>query len=114
MRRIISLGWAVVALSVAGVALASSLALLQTGKASVKGAQKTVVVDPRGLTLYTLSDERVGNLKCLTQACFGFWPPYKVSASERLTKTRGISGTLGRLRRVKGRFYQLMLNGHPL
>ena len=114
MRRIIGVGWAVVALSLAGVALASSPTLLQTGKSSVKGAQKTVVVDTRGMTLYTLSDERVGNLKCLTQACFGFWPPYKVSATEPLTKARGISGTLGRLRRVKGRFYQLMLNGHPL
>jgi predicted lipoprotein with Yx(FWY)xxD motif len=108
-------GVAVAALAVVGAALAASAGpLLQTGSAKVKGRTRTVVVNTRGMTLYTLSDERVGNLKCLTQACFGFWPPYKVSASEALTKAKGIKGTLGRLRRVKGGFYQLMLDGHPL
>jgi predicted lipoprotein with Yx(FWY)xxD motif len=115
VRRLVMLCVAAAVLAMAAAALAASNApLLQTGKAKVKGQQKTVVVDSRGMTLYTLSDERVGNLKCLTRACFGFWPPYKVTASQPLTKARNVRGTLGRLRRVKGGFNQLMLNGHPL
>ena len=112
-RRAIVLAFLVAGLSAVGVAVAAT-PLLQTGRARVKGQTRTVVVDSRAVTLYTLSDERVGNLKCLTRACFGIWPPYKVSATQPLTKARGIRGKLSRLRRVKGGFYQLMLNGHPL
>jgi predicted lipoprotein with Yx(FWY)xxD motif len=115
LRRLVVLCVAAAALTAVGAALAASNApLLQTGKAKVKGQQKTVVVNSRGMTLYTLSDERVGNLKCLTQTCFGFWPPYKITAGQPLTKARDVKGTLGRLRRVRGGFSQLMLNGHPL
>lgn len=114
VRRLV-LGVAAFALCSAGIALAATAdPLVQTGKASVKGVQKTVVVSSTGLTLYELSGERVGNLKCLDRTCFGFWPPYEVTATQPLTKARGVTGTLGRLRRVKGGFYQLMLNGHPL
>jgi predicted lipoprotein with Yx(FWY)xxD motif len=44
--------------------------------------------------------------------CFKFWPPYKVSANAKLTKAKGVKGTVSKLRR--GSFYQVMLNGHPL
>jgi predicted lipoprotein with Yx(FWY)xxD motif len=115
LRRLVVLCVAAASLAMVATALAASSApLVQTGKAKVKGQQKTVVVDSRGMTLYTLSGERVGNLKCLTQTCFGVWPPYKVTASQPLTKARNVKGTLSRLRRVKGGFHQLMLNGHPL
>jgi predicted lipoprotein with Yx(FWY)xxD motif len=99
------------ALAASAVAAATTLA---TGTATVSGKTKTVVVDSTGMTLYTLSGERVGNLKCLNATCFRFWPPYKVSASANLTKTRGVSGTLSKLRRVRGGFSQVMLNGQPL
>jgi predicted lipoprotein with Yx(FWY)xxD motif len=115
LRRLLTIGVAAAALAIVSVAVAASGAtLLQTGKAKVGRQTKTVVVDSSGMTLYTLSDERVGNLKCLTKACFAVWPPYKVSANQPLTKSPQIKGTLGRLRRVKGGFYQLMLNGRPL
>ena len=115
VRRLAVLCVAAAALALAAAALAASSApLVQTGKAKVKGRTRTVVVDSRGMTLYTLSGERVGNLKCLTSTCFAIWPPYKVTATQRLTKARNVRGTLSRLRRVKGGFRQLMLNGHPL
>jgi predicted lipoprotein with Yx(FWY)xxD motif len=115
LRRLLVIGVAAAALAIVSVAVAASPApLIQTGKVKVRGQTRTVIVDSRGMTLYTLSDERVGNLKCLTKACFAIWPPYKITANQPLTKAPGIKGTLGRLRRVKGGFYQLMLNGRPL
>jgi predicted lipoprotein with Yx(FWY)xxD motif len=115
LRRLLVVGVAAAALAIVSVAVAASAGpLLQTGKAKVGRQTKTVVVTTAGLTLYTLSGERVGNLKCLTKACFAIWAPYKITATQPLTKARGISGTLGRLRRVKGGFYQLMLNNRPL
>jgi predicted lipoprotein with Yx(FWY)xxD motif len=98
-------------LSFAGIAAAVS-ATLGTGKATVKGKSETVVVDSRGATLYTLSGETAHHLKCTSSMCFKFWPPYKVSANAKLTKARGVNGTVSKLHR-RG-FYQVMLNGHPL
>ncbi|MGZ6693061.1 MAG: hypothetical protein ACXVHQ_37370 [Solirubrobacteraceae bacterium] len=110
----IALVVAVVAVaSMAGIAVAASTTV-GTGKVKVKAKSKTVVVNTQGVTLYTLSGERVGNLKCASSTCFGFWPPYKVSATAKLTKATGVSGALSTLHRIKGKFYQVMLNGHPL
>jgi predicted lipoprotein with Yx(FWY)xxD motif len=75
------------------------------------------VVDSRGVTLYTLSGEGVGRvtkLKCVNSSCFKVWPPLKTTASAKLTEASGVTGTLGKLRRVKGQFYQVTLDGHPL
>ena len=115
LRRLLVIGVAAAALAIVSVAVAASQApLIQTGKVKVGGATRTVIVDSKSMTLYTLSGEKVGNLKCITKACFAVWPPYKVTANQPLTKAPGIKGTLGRLRRVKGGFYQLMLDGRPL
>lgn len=112
--RVIALVLAVVAVaSMTGIALAASTTV-GTGKVKINGKARTVVVDSGGVTLYTLSGERVGNLKCVSSACFKFWPPYKVSATAKLTKAKGVSGTLSKLHRIKGKFYQVMLNGRPL
>ena len=112
--RVMALVVVVVAVaSMAGIAVAASTTVA-TGTVKVNGKSKTVLVDSRGVTLYTLSGERVGHLKCVSSQCFGFWPPYKVSATATLTKAKGVTGTLSRLHRVKGKFYQVMLNGHPL
>jgi predicted lipoprotein with Yx(FWY)xxD motif len=113
MRRLVALSIALVAFTAVAVALAAG-PTVKTGNASVSGKSKVVVVDTAGVTLYTLSGERVGNLKCINSTCFTFWLPYKVSASAKLTKTKAVRGTLSKLRRVKGGFYQVMLDGHPL
>jgi predicted lipoprotein with Yx(FWY)xxD motif len=111
--KLVPIAVAVAMALIAGGALAASTTL-GTGAAKVGSRTQTVVVDSAGATLYTLSGERVGNLKCVNAACFNFWPPYKVSANAQLTKSRGVAGTLSKLRRVRGGFYQVMLNGQPL
>ena len=112
--KLIGLGVAVIAVtSMAAVAVAATTTV-GTGNATVSGKSKTVVVNSSGVTLYILSGETVRNLKCVASACFKAWPPYKVSANARLTKAKGVPGTLSKLRRIKGKFYQVMLNGHPL
>jgi len=102
--------------SMTGIAVAAG-ATLGTGTAQLSGKPKKVVVDSRGVTLYTLSGESVGRvtrLKCVNSSCFKVWPPLKTTASAKLTKASGVDGTLGKLRRVKGKFYQVTLDGHPL
>jgi predicted lipoprotein with Yx(FWY)xxD motif len=101
----------VAVLSFAGIAVAAS-ATLGTGKATVTGKSETVVVDSSGATLYMLSGETAHQLKCTSSMCFMFWPAYKVSAHAKLTKARGVSGTVSKVHRHG--FYQVMLNGHPL
>ncbi len=111
--RLVPIAVAIAMALMAGAAVAAATTL-GTGAAKVRGKTQTVVVDSSGATLYTLSGERVGNLKCINSSCFNFWPPYKVAANAQLTKSRGVSGTLSKLRRVRGGFYQVMLNGRPL
>jgi predicted lipoprotein with Yx(FWY)xxD motif len=98
--------------SMTAVAVAAGSTTLATGKASVKGKTKTVVVDSSGVTLYTLSGESAGHLKCVSSACLKAWPPDKVSATAKVTKAKGISGAASKLHR--GTFYQVTLNGRPL
>lgn len=108
---------AVVAIaSMTGIAVAAGTTL-GTGTAQVSGKSKKVVVDAGGVTLYTLSGESVGrvtHLKCLNNSCFKVWPPLKTTASAKLTKASGVNGTLGKLKRVKAKFYQVTLAGRPL
>lgn len=111
VSALVATGVSVVA--IAGVAVAADSTVMK-GSARVSGKNQAVVVNATGQTLYTLSGERVGNLKCVTKACFAVWPPLKVGANEKLTKGAGVKGNLSKLRRVKGGFHQVMLNGHPL
>ena len=83
----------------------------------MSGKSKNVVVNAGGVTLYTLRGESVGrvtHLKCLNSSCFKVWPALKTTASAKLTKASVVNGTLGKLQRVKGKFYQVTLDGHPL
>ncbi len=103
-------------LAMAGVAVAAN-PTVSKGTARVNGNNRSVVVNVNGQTVYTLSGERVGNptvLKCINQTCFSIWLPVRTNANERLTKGPGVSGNVGRLRRVRANFYQVTLNGKPL
>jgi predicted lipoprotein with Yx(FWY)xxD motif len=100
--------------SMTAVAVAAGSTTVATGKATVKSKTRIIVVDSSGMTLYTLSGESAGHLKCVSSACFRAWPPYTVSATAKLTQAKGVSGTLSKLHRVKNKIYQVMLNGHPL
>jgi predicted lipoprotein with Yx(FWY)xxD motif len=105
---------------VAGLALAAltGLALAKTnstlGTASNASLGKTIVVDSKGLTVYTLKPETTHHLLCKkSNGCFQFWPPVKVkSAKARLTKPYGVKGKLGTLHR--NGFFQVTLGGRPL
>jgi predicted lipoprotein with Yx(FWY)xxD motif len=121
VRRItiIWLGLVVLAFgSLTGLAVANASTTLGTAKAKVKGTSETIVVGPRGATVYTLSGESTHHLVCTPQAkpkgmCFHFWPPLKVrSAKTKLTAAHGIKGKLGLLHR--NGFFQVTLSGHPL
>ena len=101
--------------SLAAFALASSSATLSLAKGvMVKGNSKNVVVDSRGMTVYTLSGETVHHLKCTkANTCFSFWFPVKAGSSQaRLTAGHGVKGKLGSLRR--NGFRQVTLKGSPL
>jgi predicted lipoprotein with Yx(FWY)xxD motif len=112
--KVIAVCVAVLAIaSMTGIAVAAGTTL-GTGTAKVSRKSKKVVVDSQGVTLYTLSGEGVGHLKCVTSSCFKIWLPLKTTASAKLTKASGVRGTLGKLHRIKGKFDQVMLDGHPL
>jgi predicted lipoprotein with Yx(FWY)xxD motif len=113
------LGLAVLAFgSLSGLAVAKGSTTLGTAKVKVKGKSETIVVGPRGATVYTLSGESTHHLVCTPQAkpkgmCFHFWPPVKVrSAKTKLTAAHGVKGKLGILHR--NGFFQVTLGGHPL
>ena len=98
-----------------GVALAGTSVSLTTAKRAVSGKSQTIVVDGRGVTVYELGGESLAHLQCVTRACFNVWQPLKVpSASTKVGKATGVTGTVGIMRRVRGGFYQVMLNRHPL
>jgi predicted lipoprotein with Yx(FWY)xxD motif len=102
--------------AVAGVAVAAN-PTVSKGTARVNGNNRSVVINVNGQTVYTLSGEHVGrpsNLKCINQTCFSIWLPVKIQSNERLIKGPGVSGTLGRLQRVRARFFQVTLNNKPL
>jgi predicted lipoprotein with Yx(FWY)xxD motif len=116
-KALIALAAILATVSVTAVAMAAGTTL-EIGHATIKGNSKPVVVDAHGLTLYELSNETItnkhANLKCINKTCFEVWAPYKVTKNQRLTKATGITGTIGRLQRVKAKFFQVMLNNHPL
>jgi len=70
---------------------------------------KTVLVTPRGLTLYSLSVERHGRFICTDSSCLSFWTPLVVKKGAKPT---GIAG-LGTVRRPGGGV-QVTYRGGPL
>jgi predicted lipoprotein with Yx(FWY)xxD motif len=108
---------AVIVALLAGVAIAATATVmsLAAAKRTVAGKSKTIVVDQRGVTVYELGGESLAKLECVTKACFAIWPPLTVaSATAKPTLGPGVPGTVSVIHRVKGRFYQVMLDRHPL
>lgn len=88
---------------------------LRVAKRTIVGKPTSIVVDRRGDTVYELSGESLGQLRCVTGQCLKLWPPVQVrSAGIRPPIARGVPGPLSILRRVKGNLYQVMLDRHPL
>ena len=99
----------------AGAALAGSFNSLGVAMVTVGGKTESIVVDGRGATVYELGGESLAHLTCYNKTCFNIWIPVKVaSSSTKLTTTARVPGKLSVFRRVKGGFYQAMLDKHPL
>ena len=74
---------------------------------------KTIVVNPAGRTLYTLSPETTHHLLCRESYCLEVWPPLILPHGAKLRAGKGVQGKLGLLRRSGGRM-QVTLRGKPL
>jgi predicted lipoprotein with Yx(FWY)xxD motif len=97
------------------VAMAAPVSSLGTAKRTVAGRSEAIVVDSRGVTVYELGGESLAHLQCLTRACFNAWPPLKAaSATAKPRLGPGVPGIVSIMRRVRGGFYQVMLDRHPL
>jgi len=72
----------------------------------------TYLVDPNGLTLYTLSADPANASTCTGQ-CAVFWPPLLVARGGTVTTGRGATGTVGTFARVDGST-QVSHDGRPL
>ena len=106
---------AAVLLTGVAVAAKSTVTSLAVAKRTVAGKTKTIVVDQRGVTAYELGGESLAKLECVSKACFALWPPLKVaSATAKPNLGPGVPGTVSIIHRVKGGFYQVMLDRHPL
>ena len=76
-------------LAVAGADRAGARRPAKTLKAAHnKTLKETIVVDSKGMTLYAPRARRRPTPAVQEQACFCFWPPYKVSKHAKLTKAR--------------------------
>jgi predicted lipoprotein with Yx(FWY)xxD motif len=92
---------------VAGAAPDTVAPLVSTAKNADLG--KTVLVNRKGLTLYSLSVERHGKFICTDSECLSFWTPLTVKKG---AKPNGIAG-LATVKRPDGRT-QVTYHGRPL
>jgi predicted lipoprotein with Yx(FWY)xxD motif len=112
-RRLIPCAALAIAATLAAGALASGGAL-KLGTSSNSALGKTIVINPAGRTLYSLSTETTHHLLCTSTACLNLWPPLTVtSRSTSLTKAGGVQGKLGLLKRANGSL-QVTLGGKPV
>ena len=82
---------------------------VSSGMASSVG---NVLAGPNGHTLYMLTTEHNGMIKC-TGPCTQIWPPLTVSAGETPKLASGLAGTIATVKRPGGTT-QVTYNGHPL
>ena len=101
------------ALALAATAIAASGSLtLGSSTSSMLGER--VLVNPKGMTLYSLSPETPKHLLCTSHKCLKSWPP--VTVPSRQTKLKAGSGVHGRLAivRRKDGLLQVTVRGLPL
>ncbi len=99
--------------AVAAVALAKGASAPTVGSAANAKLGTTIVVNPQGRTLYSLSSESSGHLLCKSAECVATWPPLTVSSRKvKLKAGGGVQGRLGLVRR--GARFQVTLRGRPL
>jgi predicted lipoprotein with Yx(FWY)xxD motif len=99
-----------VAAAQAGTSRANPTGAVATVVALKKTALGTILVDPRGRTLYLFEKDRNGMSMCNT-ACVKYWPALTSHATPRAAK--GVSQALLGLTRA-GAVRQVTYAGHPL
>lgn len=82
--------------------------LVKTASNSTVG--KTVLVDSKGMTLYSLSGERAGKWICTSAGCLKAWPPLIAKAGSAPNGSVGSLRTVGR----PGGSMQVTYQGRPL
>lgn len=87
--------------------LAGSVRVVATAR--VNALDKTILVNRRGLSLYSLSVERHGRFICTNPTCLSFWTPLTIKKG---TKPSGLAG-LGTVKRPNGAT-QVTYRGAPL
>jgi predicted lipoprotein with Yx(FWY)xxD motif len=90
-----------------GASSSSRTRIVQTAENATLG--RTVLVNSKGLTLYSLSAERHGRFICTDSSCLRLWTPLVTAKGGRLA---GISG-LSTVKRPDGRL-QVAYKGAPL
>ena len=114
MKKRIPLALATLALSALLAASALAAGALHLATSSNPTLGKTVLVNPAGRTLYTLSDESSGHLLCTSKQCLALWPPLTVgSKTAKVTMPSSVHGKLGTVKRADGA-WQVTLGGRPV
>ena len=90
----------------ASTTAAASAAVVKTGTSPLG----TILVDPRGMTLYHLSGEQGGKFICSNSSCTAIWHPLTVTAGSTPT---GTVAALGVVKRPDGTT-QVTYKGTPL
>jgi len=95
-----------------GAAGATAKADVKSASVTVKGANKTVLVDAnKGMTLYIFVPDNAGKVNC-TGACAKAWPPLKASSNTPIGDS-SVPGTFG-IVTGDGGAKQVTYNGVPL
>jgi predicted lipoprotein with Yx(FWY)xxD motif len=98
---------ALLAVAVAGVAVAMAATSSGTSSGTVKAAHSskfgTLIVSASGMTLYHYTPDALKSIKC-TAACAQFWPPLTVPAGTKPKAGSGLSAAkLSTVKRPDGR-----------
>ena len=85
-----------------GVAMASTMATGGTVKAAKSSKYGSLLVSSTGMTLYHMTSEKPGSIKC-TGGCAKFWPPLLLSGAVKPTAGSGVFALkLGTIKRPDG------------
>ena len=101
MRRVLPL--VLLAVVGAGAAMAATSTSGGTVKTAKTGAYGSLLVTSSGMTLYHLTSEKPGSIKC-TGGCAMAWPPLLVKDGVKPTAGSGVTASkLGTIKRRDGR-----------
>lgn len=100
---------AAAAVGLPAAALAATTVKLGTASTSVGKA----MTDSRADTLYVLSGDLPGKLKCASASCLSAWPPLTAPKGSRVVLPSGASGPVKLFRRSNGS-YQVEIRGLPV